>query len=157
MADETNYLSLIPELSQWNNGAGISVDAWLGCKGDFQLAIAFSRMFWPEFVEHDGCVLLAGFSETVYQDFLAAFKNDRASVEAVMNHRHMLDLFYHAASTATALQLIYLGRVLRDILTVKLGHDFPGRTFAVKFAEGPFEELMEYEVTFWQPVNRRGA
>jgi hypothetical protein len=141
-------------LPEWNNGAGIDVDGWLGCKGDFQLAIAFSRLFWPSFAEHDGCVLFAGFSVSAYQDFLAACHNDRAGVETVMNHRHLLDLFYHASSTATAAQLIYLGKVLQDILKVKLANKFPQRTFEVEFDEGPFEDLIDYQVTFWQPANR---
>jgi len=71
----------------------IDVDGWLSCKGDFELAIAFSRMFWPEFTEHDGCVLFAGFGPTVYQEWLESCEGDRAAVEAVMNHRHLLDLF----------------------------------------------------------------
>lgn len=71
-----------------------------------------------------------------------------------MNHRHILDLFYHAAPTATAAQLIYLGKVFNEILKVKLAHDFPNRVFEVNFEEGPFEDLIEYQVTFWQPANR---
>jgi hypothetical protein len=154
MPDDTDYSKLIPELLEWNNGAGIDVDSWLGIEGDFQLAIAFSRLFWPAFAEHDGCVLFAGFSPTVYQDFLAACDDDRAGVEAVMNHQHLLDLFCHASATATAAQLIYLGKVLRDIVKVKLAHDFPQRVFEVEFDEGPFDDLYEYQVTFWQPANR---
>ncbi len=152
-----DYSQLIPELPDWNNGNGIDVDSWLGCKGDFQLAIAFTRLFWPSFVEHDGCVLFAGFSPTTYSDFLASCNGDRAAVEAVMNHQHILDLFYHAAGEATREQLIYLGRVLKDIYAVKLKHDFPARTFTVDFDEGPFEALVEYQLTFWQPANRPGV
>jgi len=157
MADNTptDFSLLIPELPDWNNGNGIDIDSWLGCRGDFQLAIAFSRLFWPEFVEHDGCVLSAGFSLATYNDFLSACKGDRAAVEAVMNHQHILDLFCHAASTATAAQLVYIGRILRDIFQVKLKNDFPTRTFLVSFDDGPFADLVEYQVTFWQPGNER--
>jgi hypothetical protein len=150
----TDYSLLIPELARWNNGDGIDLDAWLDCMGNFQLAIAFSRLFWPEFVEHDGCVLFAGFSLDTYHGFLTACNGDRAGVEAVMNHRHVLDLFHHAAPTATAAQLIYLGKVFNEILKVKLAHDFPNRVFEVSFEDGPFDDLIEYQVTFWQPANR---
>lgn len=155
MKDQTpiDYSLLIPELPSWNNGNGIDVDGWLGCMGNFQLAIAFSRMFWPEFIEHDQCILFAKSSKKTYGDLMAAYKNNRAAVEGVMNHQHILDLFYHAASTATAAQLIYIGRVLKDILAVKLAHDFPARTFEVHFDEGPFEDLINYQITFWQPAN----
>jgi hypothetical protein len=147
------YSKLIPELSAWNNGAGIDVDGWLSCKGDFELAIAFSRMFWPEFTEHDGCVLFAGFGPTVYQEWLESCEGDRAAVEAVMNHRHLLDLFYHAADSATPAQLTYLGRVLKDIFTAKLQYLFPSRVFTVEFDEGPFANPLDYQLTFWQPAS----
>ena len=152
VADGTpiDYSALIPELPEWNNGKGIDVDGWLSGVGNFQLAIAFSRLFSPRFVEHDGCVLFAGFSQTTYNDFLHACNGDRKAVEAVMNHQHILDLFCHAADTATAAQLVYLGRVLKDIFLVKLKHDFPGRTFEVQFDEGPFDQLIDYQVTSWQ-------
>ena len=39
------YPELIPELPTWNNGAGISVEAWVGCSGNFELAIGYSRLF----------------------------------------------------------------------------------------------------------------
>ena len=68
--------------------------------GNFQLAIAFSRLFWPEFVEHDGCVLYADFSLESYRGFFTSCKGNRAAVEGMMNHRHILDLFYHAAGSA---------------------------------------------------------
>jgi hypothetical protein len=154
MADEIDYSLLIPELPTWNNGQGIDVDSWLGCKGDFQLAIAFSRLFWPEFVEHDGCVLRAEFSPSTYQDFFAACKGDRAAVEGVMNHKHLLEFFHHPAPTATTEQLLFLGRVLKKIHAVKLAHDFPDRSFEVHFDEGPFDDLIDYQFTFWQPANR---
>lgn len=49
---------LIPELSQWNNGAGIDVATWIGCVGRYDHAIGYASIFWPEFVMHDGCILL---------------------------------------------------------------------------------------------------
>lgn len=154
---DTDFAELIPELPAWNNGDGIDVDSWLGCKGDFQLAIAFSRLFWPAFAEHDGCVLFSSFSPAIYSGCLASCHGDRSAVEALLNHQHILHFFYHAAGEATAKQLIYLGRVLKEIYTIKLKHDFPSRTFTVAFDEGPFNDLEGYQITFWQPANRLGA
>lgn len=146
----TDFTKLIPELSDWNNGAGISVESWVACSGSFELAVGYSRLFWPEFVEHDGCVLFAGFSEDFYRGCGARCGSDRRSLESVMNHRHVFDHFSHAGGSATVDQILYLGRVLKDIWQAKLARDFPDRTFVVSFPEGPFEDLFEYEVTFWQ-------
>ncbi len=153
----TDFRELIPELADWNNGDGISIDGWLGCKGDFQLAIAFSRLFWPRFVEHDGCILFEGFSVGSFDGFLAQAKGNRASVESVMNHHHLLDLFYHASDTATADQLSFLGSVLCDAWKTKLMSDFPNKHFEVTFNKGGPDNLLEYIVTFWQPANQPGG
>jgi hypothetical protein len=149
----TDYSLLIPDLPNWNNGNGIDVDGWLGYMGKFQLMIAFSQLFWPDFVELDGCVFRYEVDPGNYDAWLNTTKGNKASVEAVINHRHILDLFYPARDSATAAQLIYIGRVLKEILTVKLQHDFPTRVFTVAIDEGPFDDLVEYQVTFWQPAN----
>jgi hypothetical protein len=54
----TNFDKLIPELRHWNNGKGIHVLEWLSAIGNYEHAIAYAELFWPDFVEHDGCVLL---------------------------------------------------------------------------------------------------
>lgn len=147
---DTDFAELIPELPDWNNGRGISVESWVACSGSFELAVGYSRLFWPEFVEHDGCVFFAGFSIESYRGFMEQCRGDRRRVETVMNHRHVFDHFSHANGSATAAQIIYLGRVLRDIWKTKLAHDFPDREFVVSFPEDPCEDLTDYEVTFWQ-------
>ena len=86
---------------------------------------------------------------------------NRAGVESVMNHRHLMDLFSHAAGTVvtepSCEQLEYLGCVLRDAWETKLSRDFPGRQFTVSFDRGAPDDLLGYIVTFWQPVNRPGG
>jgi hypothetical protein len=145
-----DFSKLIPELGQWNNGDGISVEAWINCMGSFELAIGFSVLFWPYFVEHEGCVFFGGFSEESYRGFMQACGGDRRRVEAVMNHRHLSDLFCKPEDSATEQQLLYLGRVLKDIWQTKLTRDFPERKFVVSFEEGPREDPIEYEITFRQ-------
>ena len=51
-----DFNKLIPELKDWNNGKGIDIYSWIGCVGDFQKAIGYSVIFWPEFIEIDGGV-----------------------------------------------------------------------------------------------------
>jgi hypothetical protein len=95
-------------------------------------------------------VFFADFSAQSYRDFMGHCKGDRRSVETVMNHRHVFDYFSHAGGSATGDQIVYLGRVLKDIWQTKLARNFPGRRFVVSFPEGPFEGLTDYQVTFWQ-------
>jgi hypothetical protein len=147
---EFDFARLIPELTAWNGGGGISVEDWVACSGSFELAIGYSRLFWPDFVEHEGCVFFASFSPESYREWTAALDGDRRGIERAMNHRHVASYFSHAGRDAADEQLVYLGRVLRDAWQTKLARDFPGRAFVVSFAEGPFEDQADYEVTFWQ-------
>ncbi len=39
---------------------------------------------------------------------------------------------------------------MKDILQNKLSRDFPDRTFVVEFAEDGVEDLVDYQVTFFQ-------
>ena len=41
---------MLPELAEWNNGKGIDLKSWIGCSGNFRLAIGYSAIFWPRFV-----------------------------------------------------------------------------------------------------------
>jgi len=69
--DEVNYQALIPELKLWNGGNGIGIDGWLCGVGSYELAIAYQRLFWPEFIAHDDCVFFrSSFSVKNYEGFL---------------------------------------------------------------------------------------
>jgi hypothetical protein len=46
MRDEpANFSALIPELKDWNNGAGIDAEGWVECVGNYPLAIGYSLIF----------------------------------------------------------------------------------------------------------------
>lgn len=139
---------LVPELASWNDGAGIDPESWIGCVGNYELAIGYSLIFWPSFVRFDGYVLREGFSTESLKGFEKATACDRVSVEAVMNHVHIADI--HRNGEATEHQLRYLGRVMRDIHEAKLGLDFPELRFAVSFNDEAGLDPIDYELTFWQ-------
>ena len=143
-----DFRALIPELPQWNNGAGIHPQAWIECVGNYELATGYSLIFWPKFVQFSGYVLRDGFSEESLRGFEKATDCDRVAVEAVMNHLHIADV--HCNVEPTEGQLRYLGRVLKDIYEVKLSRDFPDLRFSVSFNDEPGLDPVDYELTFWQ-------
>ena len=53
--------SMMAELASWNSGAGIDLESWVGCEGRFGLAVGYTSVFWPTFVEHEGFILREGF------------------------------------------------------------------------------------------------
>jgi len=144
------FANLIPETRDWNAGKGIDLMSWLGCVGSFEHAIAYGELFWPEFAEFNGCVFFAGFSEESYRGFMCQTKGNKQAVEAVMNHRHILDLFSRPELQPSQNQIVYLGRLLREIWAAKLRRDFPDKRLVVSFPEHPSEDLLDYEVTFFQ-------
>ena len=74
---------VVPETQRWNDGHGIDLLSWIGCVGNIEHAIAYGELFWPEFVEFDGCILFAGFREDSYKGFMSQTGGDRRDVEGV--------------------------------------------------------------------------
>jgi len=146
----TDFAKLIPELPNWNNGKGIDVASWIGCMGDFQKAIGYSVIFWPEFIEIDGYVLRAGVTREALQRWIEHCGTEKKSIEGTANHLHIRDLQYWNCPDATPERLVYLGRVLKEIYECKLRRDFPERTFKVEFYEGDADDLDGFELTFYQ-------
>lgn len=49
-------------LAEWNNGRGIELESWVTCSGNFRLAVGYTTIFWPGFVELESYILREGFS-----------------------------------------------------------------------------------------------
>jgi hypothetical protein len=146
----TDFNELIPEMREWNNGDGIDVEAWIGCSGNFRLAVGYSVIFWPRFVEFEGYVLRQGFSVDVLRNCESKCSGDRKAIEAVLNHLHIADIQHYGCEDISRERILYLGRLLREIYEAKLAWQFPKRRFEVCFYEPDTEDLFDYEITFFQ-------
>jgi len=146
-----DFNNLIPELKDWNDGNGIDIRSWIGFTGNFQEAIGYSVIFWPTFVEIEGCIVREGIPRDNVLLWLKHFKGDRERVEAMVNHLHIEDLHYNGCKDSSPDRLSYLGRLLEEIYDCKLKRDFPNKTFNVLFEEPENkEDLLEYILTFYQ-------
>ena len=116
---------------------------WLANLGRYEDALHYAALFWPAFVEVDGCVLLGSKAPDTLGDWQAKFAGDRVSVEAMLNHRHIHDLFLRAPEPTPQVTQ-ELGLLLRDMWTAKLARDFPGREFVVTVSEGDDPEITFY-------------
>lgn len=143
--------SMTPELESWNNGEGIDLEGWVGCVGNFQLAVGYITIFWPEFIEFEEYILRKGFSEEALRGFEDQEKRNKLTVEAVMNHLHIADIQHFGCEDISKDKLILLGNTLKEIYEAKLQLQFPGKTFTVSFhVPNDEDDLMAYEITFWQ-------
>jgi len=139
------------ELAAWNNGAGIEIESWIGCEGNFSLAVGYVSVFWPEFILFDGYILRNGFSEASLQGFAQRQGTNRRSVEWLMNHLHIADIQYYGCKDASKDKLLLLGNVLKEIYEAKLLWQFPDNPCRVEFYIPEDEDdLMEYQLSFWQ-------
>jgi hypothetical protein len=143
--------SMQAELAAWNNGAGIDLKSWVGCEGRFALAVGYSSIFWPQFVEFEGYVLRHGFSVQSLRGFEQQAGIDRRSVEWLMNHLHIADIQYYGCPDASKDKLILLGNTLTEIYRAKLNIQFPNNPCVVEFyqPDDP-DDLIEYQMSFWR-------
>lgn len=87
--------SMQAELAAWNNGNGIALDSWVGCEGNFRLAVGYASIFWPEFVEFEDYIFVNGFSIDSVRGFEAQTGHKPKSVEWVINHFHLADIQHY--------------------------------------------------------------
>ncbi len=80
--------SMKAELGSWNNGAGIDLESWVSCEGNFSLAVGYASCFWPSFALFEDYILPKGITEDVLRDFERNGRS-RKSVEWVINHLHI--------------------------------------------------------------------
>jgi hypothetical protein len=143
------------ELAAWNNSRGIDLESWIGCAGNFSLAVGYAALFWPELVEFDRYILRKDFSESALRGFESQPGSTRSSIEQVMNHVHIADLHHAGSADISKDKLMQLGHVLKEMLQAKLQWQFPQRTFVVSFhVPEDKDDLLGYELSFWQETSR---
>ena len=150
---------LIPDLRTWRdlNREEFSISDWTSIEGNIKLAIGYSCLFWPDFIEYDDCVFLKDtFSVENFKDWTKTeYVVHFAQIESVINHIHILDLFASEKhDEITCEQIKYLGNKIREIYEVKLISNFPDKKFEVLFnGDEHLEDLLDYEITFFQKAN----
>lgn len=130
--------NLIPELSAWNNGLGISPDAWIYIEGRADHALGFCALFWPEFVQFEDYVLRAPLDVARLRGWENEGLLSSQQIETAMNAYMMNNIFpQDEADTALkSAQCAHLVSVMVDMLSAKLARDFPKRRFSAFSLEG---------------------
>ena len=145
--------SMRAELSAWNNGKGIELESWVSCEGNFRLAVGYTSVFWPNFVEFEDYILMEGFSVDSVRGFEQQEGSTPKSVEWVMNHLHIADIHYECKDISSD-KLIQLGKTLKEIYEAKLKYLFPEKPCIVEFYQpSDTEDMIEYQISFWQEVH----
>jgi hypothetical protein len=147
-----NWKEMIPELSTFLDGKPIDPELWLHNIGRYDHAVAYALLFWPSFLEHDGCVLLGNQIPETYDQWKTTHNSDTTAIEATLNHRHILDLFPTAPEPNGAL-VAHFGRLLKEMWSAKLMIDFPNRKFEVEFSDNFDLSVDNPSITFYTRQN----
>ena len=118
-----------------------------------EMAAAFATLFWPEFIEVEGCVLLREHYEAAnFASWKDTLKGDRQQIEAMINHVHLCDLFLNnnPLGGSHPRVLAYLGQTLARSWPHALQETFPEKHFVVDYDEDPDWNYYGPEITFWQ-------
>jgi hypothetical protein len=148
--------SMREELQAWNNGKGIDLESWVGCSGSFSLAVGYTTIFCPNFIEFDDYIFVG--NEPLDDQ---AIKNVRSfesqegstpkSVEWVINHLHIADIQYRGCEDISSDKLLLLGSALKETYAARLAYLFPTKPCVVEFyiPDDP-DEFDDYQLSFWQ-------
>lgn len=141
--------NLLPELADWNAGAGITLESWISGVGRFDHALGYAAIFWPSFVQYERCIFRARPDHAVFQEWMKSAGGDCAKVEAMMNHVHLADMFIGSDYQPSKALLVRLGQIMEEMWSCKLAQDFPDKRFETRF-ESDAENLTDLELTFYQ-------
>ena len=102
----------------------------LPAAGNHWAACELARLFWPEFVEVDGYVLLAShYSQENLTSWRERHPENRAAVEDVINHVHLEDL---SSDRAPHGAIATVGEALTSAWRSELRSTLPGRAIRVE-------------------------
>jgi len=148
--------SMKEELGRWNNGDGIDLEGWISCEGSFSLAVGYTTLFNPQFVEFEDYIFRW---DKVDDDFISHVRNwegsegntSPKSIEWVINHLHICDTHHGGCEDINVDKILVIGKALKEIYEAKLSHLFPNKPCEVEFyIPEDKENLTDYQISFWQ-------
>lgn len=144
-------LSELADLAKWVGDNQYYMFAYTNRNLTPDLAIAITKVFWPDFVTYeDGVFLAFQFDESSYISWKKQFDGDIEAVENMMNHVHLAaDLLPRAFNDLSYHNIAYFGGILVNTWKCSLKTQFPDRNFEVTGEkDGQFDDFI---ITFWQP------
>ncbi|MBO1350723.1 MAG: hypothetical protein EBE86_026620 [Hormoscilla sp. GUM202] len=123
----------LPDFPQWKkvNNDDFSLWDYLFGVANVELAIAFTQLFWPDTLEHEGGIFLSSaFDRQIYEQWKAKLGNGITSIEQVINHQHIDDMLPGSEAVGTE-NIFYLGKAIAQMWESRLKLLYPQRRFEV--------------------------
>jgi hypothetical protein len=89
----TDLLNGYKEIEVINPG-NWDITSYLNLKYDINAALAFSKLYFPDFIEKNGCIILGFlFDEKIFNEWYEHFQGDITAVETMCNTYDIMDYF----------------------------------------------------------------
>lgn len=111
-------------------------------------ALSLARVFWPETVVFEDRVYFDTPDAEYYADMLDFAEGDLITVQALINHQHLLDLAGDASLSRE--QLIEFGQRLHACWQACLTQRYPDRPIVVAFDPQDEDSNDELQILFYE-------
>jgi hypothetical protein len=140
----------LKDFARWHRDGNFSLWGYATANLTPDLLIAVSKLFWPDFILYEDCILWAHrFSKENFLAWKAKLHDDLSAVEKLYNHEHLGEgLLQHLPEPLSDQNILYLKDTLVQIWGAALRSNFPDRKIEI---EAEFQEDSgDYVITFWQ-------
>jgi hypothetical protein len=124
-----------PEIASWTEEWGGAVDYvdYVKRNGDMALLVAFSRIFWPRFVEARGCVLWdRAYEESNFNVWQENLSGDNQRIEATLNQLRVWQVVESEDTDEDWQALEFIAACIAKSWRAALRAEFPDRAFDVR-------------------------
>jgi hypothetical protein len=134
---DRNVLKEYNALEELNPGRW-NIGEYLNLKFDLNTAIAFSKLYFPDFIEREGCILLGfTYKEETFNQWYDIFKGDIPAIESKCNLYEIADYFHLNRSLNESLDsynkaIDEFGKVLKTSWEINCKILFPDKNFVVE-------------------------
>lgn len=143
----------MPDFSALSSAASwpFSLQNYIESRGSFELALAFSELFWPRFVEHRDCIIRAdGFTEENFGAWHERLAGDSVAIERVLNLIHVRDLVPSDTTELSSAAYLHLAELLVEMWTARVRILFPNRSFVIRLESSGDDDWTAPTVLLYQ-------
>ncbi|MGW1715811.1 hypothetical protein [Streptomyces sp. NPDC002156] len=123
-----------PKIKSWaDEWGGVDYIDYVKRNGDLALLVAFSRIFWPRFVEVGGCVLWdRAYEESNFNVWQESLSGDSRRIEVTLNQLRVWQVVESGDMSEDRQALEFIAACIAKTWRAALRAEFPDRSFDVR-------------------------
>lgn len=134
MDDPMEYSRIKSWADEW--GGAVDYVDYVKCNGDLATLVAFSRIFWPRFVEVGNCVLWdRAYEESNFEVWRESLSGDTRKIEATLNQLRVWQVVESGDADEDWRALEFIAACIVKAWRAALSVEFPDRNFDVWLIE----------------------